>query len=128
MNSPSPTPPPSSDASTRLYLTVRGLENVTSFKNSKEIVRIKGRPKLVTAPRKQKWMERCIRSFESQLSSALATTEGETQTGCSQPCLTALFTPSRTFDDCVQVIPELNVRVVTVKKGEEGADIIIELI
>lgn len=128
MTYPSPTPPQSSEGSIRVCLRVRGLEHVPSKKNSKQIIRKGNRPSLITKPERHKWIERCIRSFASQLSSTTPTCGDGTQTECSPPSLIALLNqyPGFKMDDNLHVIPEIHVRCVKVGKGEEGADIVIE--
>jgi hypothetical protein len=99
-------------------LVVQGISSVPSFKNSKMLAR--GR--LITDPKKQKWMDRCIQSFLSQLCSGFRTTAIETQTALCPPCWIASCMP---FDDSVKHIKRIEVTVVKVPKGEEGAEIIV---
>ena len=102
-----------------IRLSIRGLGSAPSFKNSKMIAR--GR--LITDPKKQKWMERCTLSFEHQLRSEFRTRGIEITTGPSALSLIALLLP---LDDSRKWIPEHSVNTQQVSKGEEGADILIE--
>jgi hypothetical protein len=102
-----------------IKLSVKGLGHVPSFKNSKMWT---GR-KLITKPERQVWMDRCTRSFESQLRSAYQTSYTGTQT---VPSLHSWIASSIPRDDSVHWIPELRVSVAFVEPGEEGAEIVIE--
>jgi len=102
-----------------ILLKIRGLSHCPSFKNGKMLAR--GR--LITAPKKQKWMEQAARSIESQLRSALQTTETGTQTG---PLAPSLILTSLPLDDSLTWIGVPCGSWRRVKKGEEGADILIE--
>ncbi len=101
-----------------IVLEVQGLGHVPSFKNTKMLT--KGR--LITEPRKRKWMDQCTRSFASQLWSALVTAEDATSTGRRPPCWTA----SLPLDDSWQWIPEIKVLARKVKRGDEGATVLVE--
>lgn len=107
-----------SSGPTALILCVKGLGHVPSFKNGKMLAR--GR--LITGPKKQKWMEACIESFVSQLRFLSQTKEGATLTDALQQFLTA----SLPQDDCWQNVPELHLKVVPDEKGHEGAVITID--
>jgi hypothetical protein len=102
-----------------ISLVVQGIGHVPSFKNSKMIAR--GR--LITAPEKQEWMEKCIQSFESQLTSLCQMAATATQTEPSLPSWIASSVPA---DDSLKHIAEETVRPVLVPKGQEGAIIKIE--
>lgn len=102
-----------------LTLRVRGCGHVPSFKNGKML----SRGRLITSPVKQKWMEKAARSIESQLRSALQTTETGTQTGPIPPSLILTSLP---LEDSLVWIGAPCGRWLKVKKGEEGADITIE--
>jgi hypothetical protein len=104
-----------------ITLVVHGIGSVPSFKNNKMLT--KG--KLITDPKKQKWMDRAIRSIESQLHSLLRTTGEETS---MEPQVRSLIAWSKQFDDSVQWIPSLRLEVVNCEKGKEGAEITIERI
>jgi hypothetical protein len=107
-----------------LVLKIRGCGNVVSFKNTKKIVRIKGRPSLVTDPRKQKLMDSYIRALECALSSEFQTSETGTRMGCSAASWIRSSVPA---DDSWKHIPKSDGwECLTVQPGEEGADIIIE--
>lgn len=110
---------------TPIFIALRGLEEVPSFKNSKQIVRIKGRPMLITKPERQKWMERATLAIESQLRSELRTRGIEITTGPSALSLIVSLLPP---DDSHQWISEHSVKSLEVSKGEAGADILIERI
>lgn len=103
----------------RIVLKVEGLGHVPSMKNSKMLTR--GR--LITKPEYQEWIARCIRSFESQLASLLATGEAGMLTGPSPQSLMPWL--SR-FDDSVQWIISEHCEVMTVDKGDEGAIVVME--
>lgn len=97
-----------------ILLHVIGLGHVPNFKNQKMLTR--GR--LITKPERQKWMERCVQSFVSQLRS-YAVTEGKgIWTGRWSPSLIVSSLPE---DDCRQCIPQITLQAVEVAKGEEGA-------
>jgi len=104
-----------------IKLDVRGIGDVPSFKNNKMIAR--GR--LITNPKRQKWMEHCIQLIESQLNYAMQTSAGETLTGQQALCWIAQSLPC---DDSRSFIPELHITAVDCTKGEEGATITIERI
>jgi hypothetical protein len=108
---------------TLITLRIQAGEEIPSFKNSKMIARIKGRPALITAPRKAAIMELAIQSIESQLRCWLQTQGIETETGPIPPSRIASFMP---LDDSLKWIPEHCVRLQRVKRGEEGAMINIE--
>lgn len=101
-------------------LHVKGLGHVPSFKNSKMLTR--GR--LITNPKKQKWMDQCIASFELQLMSLCQTREGGTSTAALQRFLTA----SLPQDDAWLFVPELKVKAEQAATHDEGALITIELL
>ena len=102
-----------------IKLVVGGIGNVPSFKNSKMLTR--GR--LITDPKKQAWMERCIQSFESQLRSAFQTRGIATTTGPIPLSRIALLLP---LDDSRKWIPRHCVNTRLVSKGSEGAELVIE--
>jgi hypothetical protein len=105
----------------KIVLQVKGLGHVPSFKNTKMMTR--GR--LITDPAKQKWMDRCIQSFVSQLCS-LSQTEGSVMRTerCQQYAMSLLAQ----FDDSLDWICEIKIvahpRIVA--KGTEGAIVILE--
>jgi len=103
----------------KIILAVRNQGHVPSFKNNKMLVR--GR--LITDPKKQKWMQRCIQSFESQLFLLTRTTAAGTLTDNS---LRSLIASSLPLDDSHQWIPEIKIEAVQLEMGHEGAVIIIE--
>lgn len=113
LDTPSPAQP--------IKLSIKGLGEICSFKNSKLLAR--GR--LITDPKKQEKMDRYIQSIKSQLYSELRTRGIAISTGCSPQSLIASFMP---LDDSRQWIPEIHVSCVDVEKGEEGCDILIEKI
>lgn len=106
---------------TPVRLSIRGLGEICSLKNSKMIAR--GR--LMTNPVKQVKIEAYIQSLRSQLFSELRTRGIAISTVCVQPYSTALPVP---LDDSRKWISELHVSCVEVDKGEEGCDILIERI
>ena len=116
-----PAPLPSPATAYPLTLSIRGVGHVPAFKNGKMMAR--GR--LITHPEKQKWMDGAARSIASQLSSMFPTTATETQTGPQAPSLILTSLP---LDDSLAWIGFPLGDWQRVKKGEEGADIIIERI
>lgn len=124
------TPPPSESyfptsikiASMPIRLHINNLGHCPSFKNNKMLV--KG--KLITDPKKQKWMNQAIRQLRSQLLSVSQTIVEETSTVEPQPSSTALLMRLKNMDDCRQWVPELHIRCEIVEKGNEGVDIVIE--
>lgn len=98
--------------------------HVVPFKNSKML----SRGKLFTKPEYKKWMDQCVDLFESQLRSALATTDAATSTIASDRSTTLSPRQLRGWDDCWQIVRELYVTAERCEKGEEGATITIELI
>ena len=94
---------------------------VPSFKNSKMIAR--GR--LITDPRKQRWMDQASALFESQLRSFIRAKGIPTLTG--EPLLASIAS-SVPLDDSRAWIAELSVNWRHVSKGQEGAEILIEKI
>ncbi len=107
-----------------LKLVALGLGHCPAMKNSKMLAR--GR--LITDPKKQKWMDQCIRSFESQLRSAFPTSAKGTWTEQQRLYWTALFERCPEFDDNWMVIPEITIKAVQVGKGKEGAVVEISVI
>lgn len=83
------------------------------------------RGKLITHPTKQKVMQQIIRDFESQLRSLSQTTDNVTSTVRLAQCLIAL---SERFDDSRQWMPDIRALAHETSKGQEGANIDIELI
>lgn len=119
-------------------LSIRGLGHVMNFKNSKTVFTPKAKknaprcakcgqtppregPKafLITDPRIQKFMEKVITSFESQLLSLCQKTEGGTSTAQLARYLTRSLPP----DDAWQFVPDLSVSVQIVPSGKEGAQV-----
>lgn len=89
------------------------------MKNNKLLTR--GR--LITKPAYQGWIKRCIHGFECQLRFLFRTTAEGTQTEHSRLYWIPLFAH---FDDSVEWIEEINVKVIRVPKGGEGAIVIVE--
>jgi hypothetical protein len=102
-----------------LRLEIKGLGHCPSFKNNKMLTR----GQLITAPKKQQWMNRATRSLESQLLSAIRMTVAEMPMALSPQFWMCL---SGRFDDSVQWIPEICVKAEKCAKGDEGALIVIE--
>jgi hypothetical protein len=105
----------------RIVLKLHGLGHVPSMKNNKMLTR----GKLITKPEYQIWIDRCIRSFESQLLSLCQTGGGEMLMEGLQPSLTPWLNQ---FDDSVSWIPSGSWEVKYVPKGEEGAIVTLETI
>ena len=92
-----------------------------SFKNGKMLAR--GR--LITDPKKQKWMEKAAASFASQLLSLFQTGDQGTLTAQSARCLIPTCLP---LDDDLEWIGVPCGSWRRVKQGEEGAIVEIEQI
>lgn len=97
-----------------LVIAIRALGHVPAFKNKKIIV---GGNRLITAPKCKKWMDQAINSIISQLKYLCQTRGDETSTEPWQQSAIALLPQ----DDAWKFIPEINVKVRVVRKGEEGA-------
>jgi len=100
---------------------VRWIGPVPAMKNNKMIAR--GR--LITNPKRQKWMEKCIEAFASQLLFGIPIKENETLTAQRVRSWIASNMPAK---DSRQWIPQLYVEAVDCAKGEEGATITIDRI
>lgn len=120
----SPTPLRISCAATPLTLRVRGCGDIIPFKNRK---RIGGRKRnmLITEPRVKKQMQAITDSFVSQLHSALATAGGATWTAAQRRSWIASRLPA---DDCWTIVPDEHATGQLVSRGDEGADITLEII
>jgi len=105
--------------SSKLTLTITGLGHVPSFKNGKMM----SRGKLITDPKKQKWMKAASASIESQLQSLFQTAEAGTQTGQS---LQSWIQSSMQLDDDLAWVGVTCGSWRRVSKGKEGAMIEIE--
>lgn len=103
-----------------MKLKIQGIGEVPSMKNSKMIAR--GR--LMTDPRKQHWMEAAQGLLQSQLNCFILAKGLQTLTGEQLLASIASFVP---LDDSRQWIAKLNVSWRQVSKGEEGAEIEIEI-
>lgn len=103
-----------------ITLAVGNIGHVPTFKNSKMIAR--GR--LITDPKKQAWMDRCIDSFVYQLRSAFQTRGIATTTGPIPLSRIASLLP---LDDSRKWIPSHSVNTRLVPKGQEGAELVIEV-
>jgi len=103
-------------------LSVRGLGNVPSFKNSK-VIRTKPKPSLTTKPQIKEWMDRAAASIESQLISLYQIAEAETPTGQS---LQSWILSSLPLDDDLVWVGVTCGSWRRVKPGEEGFELIIE--
>lgn len=86
----------------------------------------KGR--LITDPKKQQWMDQCTRSLQSQFASYFQTIGEETLMDAAPRCLIALLRHSGQFDDCWQWIPKETLTAEICDKGQEGCEIIIEML
>ena len=108
-----------------LVLAVRGLGHVPSFKNTKAIAfNRRTRKRFIrTDPKKKEWMERCIRSFASQLSCAFRIDGAATATVLPARSWIASSLP---LDDALAWIPEHHVTCEPVPPGQEGAVLVIE--
>jgi hypothetical protein len=103
--------------------------HIPSFKNSKRWItklpngKPLSRPFLITSPEFQKWMEKAVQSFESQLFSLFQIAEGETLQGHSKLFAMLSLLPE---DDSVNDLTEGSWKVNRVQQGKEGATITIE--
>lgn len=102
-----------------ISLSVKGIGHVPSFKNSKMMTR--GR--LITDPKKQKWMAKCTKDIESQLRYLFLITDPGTETECIPR---SRIVSSLPLDDCLDWIGSHSVSWRKVNKGEEGAIVEIE--
>lgn len=102
-----------------IRLTVLGLGHVPSFKNGKMLAR--GR--LITDPKKQKWMEKAAASIGSQLSSLSLIAAAGTETAQSARSWTLSCLP---LDDDLDWIGVPCGSWQRVKKGDEGCEVLIE--
>ena len=109
----------------KIEIKIQGMDNVPSFKNSKMIVRIKGRPALITNPKKQQWMSRCITAIEFQLRSLFQTSETAMAT---VPRARSLILSSLPLDDSLVWIESHCVSWRKVPKGQEGFIMVVEKI
>lgn len=96
-----------------LVIIIRGIGHVPAFKNKKIIA---GK-RLITAPKARQWMELATKDMYSQLKSLFQTEGDETST---EPWQRSAMS-SWPQDDNWQQIPLIQVKVRTVKKGDEGA-------
>lgn len=120
MNSPKSSPNPVTPSPAPVVLRVRGIGNLTSFKNRK---RIAGK-NLITEPSVKRRQIALRDVIVCEYTRALATVVAETLM-VSQPVSSMpLFLP----DDCWTVVPELIVTGQLVPKGDEGCDVTIELL
>lgn len=102
-----------------IKLVVTGLGHVPSFKNGKMMAR--GR--LITDPKKQKWMQKAAASIESQLSSLSLIAEAVTPTGQSPRSWTLSCLP---LDDDLEWIGVTCGSWRRVRRGAEGFELLIE--
>ena len=96
-----------------LDILIHGIGHVPAFKNKKIIA---GK-RLITHPKCKKWMEEAIDSITSQLKYLCQTDDEETSTEHWRQSAIALLPQ----DDAWKFIPEINVKVRRVRKGDEGA-------
>ena len=97
-------------------MEIKNLGEVPGFKNSKMIAL--GR--LITDPRKQRWMDQASALFESQLRSFIRAKGIPTLTGEQLLCSIATLLP---LDDSRKWMAELSVNWRQVSKGCEGCEI-----
>ena len=112
-------PAPTTALPKPITLRVANLGHVPSFKNGKMLAR--GR--LITHPKKQKWMEEAAASIASQLRSLCPTSGSGTQTGQSLPSWIHTSLP---LDDSLTWVGVTCGSWRRVRQGEEGAIITIE--
>ena len=119
---PNSSPPvTSSKTAPTVRLQVRGLGHVPSKKN-RLFARADGG--VMTDSKVRQWSTRCIAAFVSQLCCGSATGESAILTTEQLRSLTQLL-PA---DDGWKHIPEIHLTAIQVPKGDEGADITIELL
>jgi hypothetical protein len=107
-----------------LTMEITGIGHVPSFKNSKSIYRKKnGTPFIATKRERKDWMEKATLSIERQLRSAFQTRDNGTST---EQHLRSWIASSMPLDDSRQWIAELNINLIEVEKGMEGASVRIE--
>lgn len=109
-----------------LKLTIKGIGHVPgNFKNRKRAIldRRTGKMRTLTDPKVKTWMGLAARSIASQLSSMFQIIEKGTQTAQARRSLIQSLMP---LDDSLFWIELGYVRGRRVKKGEEGAEILIE--
>lgn len=105
--------------------------HVPSFKNSKLWLtklpngKPLARPMLITNPAFQQWMDRAALSLESQLISLSQTIGDATQPAPSKLFAMCSLLPA---DDSCTDLPEGGWKVKRVPPGEEGAEIILEML
>lgn len=102
-----------------VLLVIRGIGTPPAFKNSKMLT--KG--KLITHPRKQKWMKAAEDIIECQLLFKFQTSGTETEMAQALRCSIASSMPA---DDSCHYLTECSWRFMRVPKKQEGALIIIE--
>lgn len=113
-----------------LRLEIRGLNHISSFKNSKVLITKNSftgqpleKPLLVTKGEYKKQMAKIVEAFLSQLLCAYQTAKEETGTALSRQYWIALSLPE---DDSLNFVPEIHLHLERVPEGEEGALIEIE--
>ena len=99
-------------------------QHIPSFKNSKLLTR----GKLITKPEYQKVMEAITRAFESQLRSAIQTSEDATWMVDSPAPWIVCVRHLQGFDDNRFWLPEITIKSEEVEKGEEGCTVTLEII
>lgn len=99
-----------------VVLRVQGIGHVPSFKNNKLLTR----GKLITNPKRQKWMEQCVASFMRQLLYSFPMSASETVTAQKVRSWIASSTPEN--DSCKCLI-QCSWRFCKYPKGLEGAEI-----
>lgn len=112
--------------SSKIVLTIKG-QHIPGFKNRKLAIKDKksGKMRTLTEPSVKARTEAITQSFVSQLLSACQTIEPETLPGCSKLFWIASLLPE---DDSWFWIPSQKIDCEMVLKGEEGCEMIVELI
>ncbi len=107
-----------------ISLSVQGMGNVPSFKNSKRAIldSRNGKLRTLTPKATKALMEAIVESFVSQLWSVSQTGDGGIWMGPSAPSLIVSSLPA---DDSINDIVEINIRSERVPKGQEGAHLTI---
>lgn len=105
-----------------LTLKVQGVGHIPSFKNAKRVATNRKTNKSFLRTREdiKSWMGECIKSFESQLDSAIPTIDAGIQMAPSRRSLIASSVP---LDDSRQHVAEIHIYTEDCLPGEEGATI-----
>ena len=106
-------------------MVVHGLGHVPGKKNSKMMVRAKGKGRalLIIKPEIQQWIRHFEKLLASQLLSAFRTDVGATSPTAPTP---SWIRSSLPLDDCWEIVPSLGLSGEWCEKGNEGCTITIK--